>query len=149
MNELIQTLRVLLSDTVALKFKSHGYHWNVKGDDFKPFHDFFGEIYEDYEDAVDTLAEWILKLDGVAPSDLLFFYNNSTVTESISSTYGCDMAADLLVSNDEVMMKLANAVDQATTLKQHAVANYFAERMDMHQRWHWMLSATIVEEMED
>lgn len=139
---------MLLSDTVALKFKAHGYHWNVKGENFKQFHDFFGEIYSDYDGAVDTLAEWILKLDQLAPSDLLYFYNNTTVSESIASTYGCDMAEDLLMSNDQIGAKLANAVDLATSMKQHALANFFAERMDMHQRWHWMLSATLVEEEE-
>ena len=144
-----QLIKQLLADTVALKFKAHGYHWNVEGDDFSQFHDFFSDIYEDYESAVDTLAEWLRKLGYTAPSDLLSFYNTTTVTESIDSTYGCDMAADLLMSNDAVMVKLMNAVDDATAVKQHALANFFAERMDMHQRWHWMLSATIKEENED
>ena len=144
-----QLIKQLLADTVALKFKAHGYHWNVEGDDFAQFHDFFSDIYEDYEAAVDTLAEWLRKLGYTAPSDLLSFYNTTTVTESIDSKYGCDMAADLLASNDEVMIKFMNAVDTATAAKQHALANFFAERMDMHQRWHWMLDATIKDEEMD
>jgi len=33
----------------------------------------------------------------------------------------------------------------ATEQRQQALANFFAERMDMHQRWHWMLSASLKE----
>lgn len=141
MNELLEILKSILADTVALKFKAHGYHWNVEGDDFAQFHDFFSDIYTDYEGAIDTLAEWFRKLDAPAPSDLLVFYNASTITESISSTDPCLMAADLLVGNDSTMAKLRSAVTVATSVSQHALANFFAERMDMHQRWHWMLGA--------
>lgn len=144
-----QLIRQLLSDTVALKFKAHGYHWNVEGENFHQFHELFSDVYEDYESAVDTLAEWLRKLGYSAPSDLLSFYNTTTVTESIDSTYGCDMAADLLMSNDAVMVKFQGGVDLATSAKQHALANFFAERMDMHQRWSWMLGATVKDEEMD
>ena len=144
-----QLIKQLLSDTVALKFKAHGYHWNVEGENFSQFHDFFSDIYEDYESAVDTLAEWLRKLGYTAPSDLLSFYNTTTVGESIDSTYGLDMAADLLMSNNAMIIKLQNGVDMATEIKQHALANFFAERMDMHQRWSWMLSATIKNQKKD
>jgi starvation-inducible DNA-binding protein len=143
MEQLIQALRVLLSDTVALKFKAHGYHWNVEGDDFPQFHDFFGDIYEDYESATDTYAEWIRKLDSYAPFKLSRFMELNEVGEPDVSSDPMMMCADLLMCNDTVLTKLMDAVEMATAARQHALANFFAERMDQHQRWHWMLSASL------
>jgi starvation-inducible DNA-binding protein len=138
-----ELLKQLLSDTVALKFKAQGYHWNIEGKDFDAAHSFFSDIYEDYEENIDPLAEWLRKLGYIAPSDLLFFYNTTTVSESISSFDSVEMARDLLESNDQVLNKFQQGVDSATAAGQHALANYFAERMDAHQKWHWQLKAMV------
>lgn len=137
-----QLLKELLSDTVALRFKAQGYHWNVEGINFHQFHDLFSDIYNQYESAIDPLAEWLRKLGYLAPSDLLSFYNESNVSESISTTDARSMASDLLDSNYTIIGKLQNAVDYATELKQHALANFFAELMDAHQKINWQLTAT-------
>lgn len=143
MENLIELLKVLLADNITLKLKAHGYHWNVEGDDFPQFHDFFGEIYADYESATDTYAEWIRKLDAYAPFKLSRFIQLNEVGEPNVTSDPMMMASDLLISNDMVLVKLTDAVEMATSNRQHALANFFAERMDMHQRWHWMLSASI------
>jgi starvation-inducible DNA-binding protein len=143
MEELIQALRVLLSDTVALKFKAHGYHWNVEGDDFPQYHEFFEEIYTDYDGAIDTFAEYIRKLGEYAPYKLSRFQAFSDVPETDVTSDPVSMSADLLMANDMVTVKLLDTFDMATALRQQALANFLAERQDMHQRWHWMLSAVI------
>lgn len=137
-----QLLKELLSDTVALRFKAQGYHWNVEGINFHQFHDLFSDIYEQYESAIDPLAEWLRKLGFLAPSDLLSFYNQTSVSESISGTDARSMATDLRESNYLMILKLQDAVDYATEMKQHALANFFAERMDAHQKINWQLTAT-------
>jgi len=143
MLELIDMLKVLLADNITLKLKSHGYHWNVEGDDFAQYHEFFGEIYADYEDATDTYAEWLRKLDTYAPFKLSRFIDLNEVGEPDVTSDPMMMAADLLSANDMVLAKLTDAVDMATANRQHGLANFFADRMTMHQRWHWMLSASL------
>jgi starvation-inducible DNA-binding protein len=137
-----QLLKELLSDTVALRFKAQGYHWNVEGINFHQFHDLFSDIYEEYESAIDPLAEWLRKLGFIAPSDLLSFYNNTNVSESVSGTDALSMVIDLKESNYLMISKFQNAVAEATMMKQHALANFFAERMDAHQKIDWQLTAT-------
>lgn len=137
-----QLLKELLSDTVALRFKAQGYHWNIEGINFHQLHDLFSDIYEEYESAIDPLAEWLRKLGFIAPSDLLSFYNNTNVSESVSSTDALSMVMDLKESNYLMISKFENAVSEATTMKQHALANFFAERMDAHQKIDWQLTAT-------
>ena len=148
MEELLQLLRVTLSDMVALKFKAHGYHWNVEGDDFPQYHDFFQDIYEDYDGSIDTFAEWLRKLGDYAPYKLSRFIAYSDLPETDVTSDPVTMATDLLAANDAVTNKLIRGFDIATELKQNALANFFAERQDMHQRWHWMLGAVIKPEAE-
>lgn len=143
MEELLQLLKVTLSDMVALKFKAHGYHWNVEGDDFPQYHDFFSDIYEDYDSSIDTFAEWLRKLGDYAPYKLSRFMAYSDLPETDVTSDPVSMATDLLAANDAVTNKLLVGYDLATTLKQNALANFFAERQDMHQRWHWMLGAVV------
>lgn len=148
MEELLQLLKVTLSDMVALKFKAHGYHWNVEGDDFPQYHDFFQDIYEDYDGSIDTFAEWLRKLGDYAPYKLSRFMAYSDLPETDVTSDPVSMATDLLIANDAVTNKLLVGFDIATALKQNALANFFAERQDQHQRWHWMLSAVVKQTAE-
>jgi len=144
MNELIMMLKALLSDTVALKFKAHGYHWNVEGDDFPQAHAFFEMIYNDYEEAIDGFAENLRRLDTYAPFKLSRFLELSqNVAETDVSSDFSVMSADLLASNDAVLNKLKDAFDIASTAREQGIANFLAERIDLHQKWHWQLKAVI------
>jgi starvation-inducible DNA-binding protein len=145
MEELVQSLKVLLADNITLKLKSHGYHWNVEGDDFIQYHELFENIYNDYEQATDTYAEWLRKLDAYAPFKLSRFIELNEIGEPDVTSDPMMMSADLLMANDMVTEKLKDAFDMATAQRQQALANFFAERMDMHQRWHWMLSVSLKE----
>jgi starvation-inducible DNA-binding protein len=143
MEELINSLKVLLADNITLKLKAHGYHWNVEGDDFVQFHKLFLDIYEDYDQATDTYAEWLRKLDTYAPFKLSRFIELNEVGEPDVTSDPMTMSADLLMANDMVTQKIMDAFDIATSQRQQALANFFAERMDMHQRWHWMLTVSL------
>jgi starvation-inducible DNA-binding protein len=143
MEELINLIKVLLADNITLKLKSHGYHWNVEGIEFSQYHELFGDIYADYEQATDTYAEWLRKLDTYAPFKLSRFIQLNEIGEPEVTSDPVEMSKDLLMANDMVTTKLINAFDMATAQRQQGLANFFADRMSMHQRWHWMLSASI------
>ena len=143
MEELINLIKVLLADNITLKLKSHGYHWNVEGIEFSQYHELFGDIYADYEQATDTYAEWLRKLDTYAPFKLSRFIELNEIGEPEVTSDPIVMSKDLLMANDMVTTKIMNAFDIATAQRQQGLANFFADRMTMHQRWHWMLSASI------
>jgi starvation-inducible DNA-binding protein len=143
MEELINIIKVLLADNITLKLKSHGYHWNVEGIEFSQYHELFEEIYTDYEQATDTYAEWLRKLDSYAPFKLSRFIQLNEIGEPEVTSDPVVMSKDLLMANDMVTTKLMNAFDMATVQRQQGLANFFADRMSMHQRWHWQLSASV------
>lgn len=143
MEQLIQALRALVSDMVVLSYKAKGYHWNVEGQDFPEYHSFFDTVYEDYDGSIDTFAEWIRKLGDYAPYKLSRFMAFTSLPETDVTSDPASMGADLLVANDAIAAKVVDAFDMATALRQQGLANFLAERQDMHQRWSWMLSASL------
>jgi starvation-inducible DNA-binding protein len=149
MNELITLLKKLLADNIALKFKAHGYHWNVEGDDFKQFHDFFGDIYENYDDATDTYAEWIRILKAYSPYRLTDFFDMSTVDEPTIVGDPQPMLNDLYMSIEKHIEDLILASDLANAAKQYGLANFFADRQTASQKFCWQIRASIeLEEMD-
>lgn len=59
-------LQSLTSQTMMVAMRSHEAHWNVKGPNFGPLHELFGDFYDFANDWVDTLAERVVQLGGVA-----------------------------------------------------------------------------------
>ena len=57
-----EILESILANSYGLSLKTQNYHWNVTGENFKTFHELFGEQYEDISDAIDELAERIRAL---------------------------------------------------------------------------------------
>ena len=147
MDKLLAQLKQLLADNVALKFKSHGYHWNVEGDDFPQFHEFFGDIYENFDGATDTYAEWLRILKQYAPYRLTDFFDMSTVPESVIVGDAQEMLKDLYLSIEKHIEDLIVASDLANEAKQYGLANFFADRQTASQKFCWQIRASI--ELED
>jgi starvation-inducible DNA-binding protein len=143
MDELINELKVLLADTVTLKFKAHGYHWNIEDHGFPQYHKFFQKIYEDYDEAIDGFAELIRKLGEYAPYKLSRFAELSSIPETDVNSDHMSMCADLLIANDAVTEKIKDAFDLATSAREQGTANFLADRQDMHAKWHWQLSSIL------
>lgn len=145
--QLIAQLRMLLADNIALKFKAHGYHWNVESDDFKQFHDFFAEIYENYDDATDTYAEWLRMLKSYAPYRLTDFFDMATVSEPVIVGDPEPMLEDLYMSIEKHIDDLVIASDLANDAKEYGLANFLADRQTASQKFCWQIRASI--EMEE
>lgn len=144
MNEqLIQAIKTLLADNIALKFKAHGYHWNVESDDFKQMHDFFAEIYENYDDATDTYAEWLRIFKVYAPYRLADFFDMATVTEPTIVGDPQPMLADLYMSIEKHIEDLIVAGKLANDVNQFGLANFFADRQTISQKFCWQIRASM------
>ena len=143
MSELTDALKVTLSDTVTLKFKAHGYHWNVEGDDFPQYHDFFENIYEDFDGAIDTLAELISRLGEYAPFKLTRFAELTQVQDTDVTSDPDVMSADLYKWIVASIEQLKDTFDIATADREQGVANFLADRIDMEEKWAWQLRSVL------
>lgn len=143
MEQLIQALKVLLADTVALKYKAQGYHWNVESDDFKPWHSFFGDIYENLGEAEDSVAEWIRIMDAYAPFKLSRFVELTTISEMDVTSNPMEMAKDLYDAIEVYKQRLIDTADFAMPLKEYGLVDYLSGHQSAMQKFCWQLRASL------
>jgi starvation-inducible DNA-binding protein len=143
MEELLTQLKMLFADNIALKFKAHGYHWNVESDDFKQYHDFFSDIYEDYDEATDTYAEWLRMLKVYAPYRLTDFFDMSTIAEPVVVGDPQPMLSDLYMSIEKHIEDLKVAGRLANQASENGLMDFLATRQTMSQKFCWMIRASM------
>lgn len=142
--ELAEKLSHLLSDVVTMKFIAHGYHWNVKGIEFTQMHDFFAEIYEDVDGAIDPTAESIRKIGYDSPYLLTDFFEMSCITNQRRLTGDCvEMLKSLVEINSRINACVLEAFEIANACNEQGIANFLAERDEMHKKWGWQLNSTL------
>lgn len=139
-SSLVNTLRDVLANVFVLYHAAHRAHWNVMGSDFPQAHDFFGDIYADIYSSVDPFAENIRKLKG-KPYDLLDIVEKSAIDDDSTSTSYTALASDLRKKNAQLITMLKDAFDVAASAREQGIANFIADRIDMHEKWDWQLTA--------
>lgn len=142
MSALTNDLKTLLADSVTMYFVAHGYHWNVEGADFSQYHSLFTDIYEDVYSSIDTIAEDLRKLDEYAPFTLSKFIDLRTVESVEVAPNPKAMAKALLKVNEGVLVTIGKAFASASKANEQGIANFLAERDDMHKKWRWQLTAS-------
>jgi starvation-inducible DNA-binding protein len=139
-----EKLAQLLGDSVTASLIAQGYHWNVKGIDFYQFHEFFQDIYEDFNSAIDPLAENIRKLGAEAPYNINDLASLSDIQKLDTSVQGVEsMVSSLLVVNLILLNNTKDAFNLANDCNEQGIADFLAGRIDMHQKWDWQLKSTL------
>ena len=137
------SLKELLANNIAMFLKASGFHWNVEGRDFYQFHAFFKEIYEDVYSAVDPTAENLRKLGTYAPFTLPTLDKLREVDDKKVTTDPIVMCVDLNDANDLLLECLGECFALATKANEQGIANFIAERDDMHKKWRWQLTSIL------
>jgi starvation-inducible DNA-binding protein len=84
----ITLLQARLSDAIDLEAQMKQAHWNVKGRDFFQLHELFDKIHGEVEEFVDTIAERITTLGGIADGRVQTTAKNSKLYEYSLETTG-------------------------------------------------------------
>lgn len=139
---LTDELAKLQADVTVFYFRAHGYHWNVEGEDFSQYHNLFEDIYSDAYGSIDPIAENIRKLGEYAPFKLDTLIKLASLEDSKVPTNPRAMAKDLLEANESLIEILKSVFHTANDDDEQGIANFIAERIDMHQKWAWQLKAS-------
>ena len=143
MEELVEKMKVVLASTFAAGLKAQAYHWNVIGSDFPQLHEFFATIYEDYQGAVDPLAEHIRQLNAFAPQTLTRMSELSIIMEDEKIPTAEKMIGNLLVCNENLMNVVKEAYEMAEEQKEYGLSNYLQDRITAQSKLNWMIKATM------
>lgn len=139
--ELSEHLKKCLANTFCFYLKAHNYHWNVEGIHFSHLHGFFGDLYAEVWAAVDTIAEHIRTLDAYAPGSLKRFADMSDIQDELNIPNSMEMVVRLKNDNQKLIDCLKEAQVIAQKVGAVGIDNFLQDRIDIHFKHHWMLTA--------
>lgn len=142
MEILVEKMQKLLATSFAMYLKAHQFHWNVEGQDFHQYHDFFGDLYNEIWGSVDTTAEQIRALGAKAKGSLADFKELSAVRDQMTPLTIQQMNAELYRDNETVISVLNEVHEEAEKVKAYGLLNYIEGRIDTHKKHSWMLRAS-------
>ena len=140
-NELIEKAKKCLGNTFVYYMKAHGYHWNVIGSDFPQLHEFFGNLYEELHDSIDTIAEGIRTLDSFAPATLGRMVELADIQEDEKIPQPAKMVTNLLEANDKLFTCIQECYTMAENENEFAWSNLLQDRLTALAKHKWMLKA--------
>ena len=143
---LTEDLKVLLASVNSLSIKSQNFHWNVEGDNFPQYHEFFGNFYEEVYSAVDKVAEYIRTLDSYTPGSLTRYAELTIIQDQLKIPRAELMFAELFEDNARMIDLLNHCFSSATQENKQGIANFIAERLDAHEKHQWMIRSTLKKE---
>ena len=143
---ILDTLKIALANHLEASLTVHGYHWNVEGQDFTQYHSLFEEIYTDYYEQVDFLAELIRSVSDsseyVNASVDVIKVNKTIVSYPVVGSDTQEMCQQVLKLNDALMDNLTDLYDLASKEKQIGLLNYCSNRLESLNTLAWKLRAT-------
>lgn len=143
MERLVEAMKKLLADVYAFQLKANFFHWNVTGNNFLPYHEFFGELYKDAFESTDEIAEQIRVLDSFAPGSFTRFKELTSILCEMSIPSSYEMIVKLIEDNEKVLTTYNEAFQLANEFNKQGLADYLAGRIDKHNKHQWMLKSCL------
>ena len=141
---LADNLKVLLASVYSFSIKAQYFHWNVEGDNFPQYHEFFGNLYEEvYNNSVDKIAEYIRTLDVYAPGSFTRFQELSIIEDQLKVPRAELMFEELYHDNAKLIELLNQCFASATSENNQGIANFIAERLDAQAKHQWMIRSIL------
>ena len=145
---LSDNLKVLLASTQSFAIKSQNFHWNVEGSNFPQYHAFFDTLYNDVNDTIDKIAEYIRILGHYTPGSLSRYSELSIIQDQTKIPRAELMFAESYQDCELMIQLVAAMFDEATAEKQQGIANYMAELQDLYAKKAWFIRSTLKKERE-
>ena len=140
--KVIELLNVRLADAIDLGAQTKHAHWNVKGPNFIALHELFDKIAENVEDHIDTLAERVTALGGLAHGTLVSVARTTTLKpypQDISE--GLAHVDALSAALADYAAKVRAAIETADRLGDADSADLFTGISRETDKYLWFLEA--------
>ena len=142
-NAISDGLGRVLADTYTLYLKTHNYHWNVTGPQFRALHLMFEEQYRELWAATDELAERIRALGYYAPGTYAEYAKLTSIQEDNGVPSADQMVANLVKGHETVVKTARDLFQLADEAKDEVTADLMVQRMNASEKTAWMLRSMI------
>ena len=142
---LINSLNVILADSIVLYQKLHHFHWRVQGRGFYQLHAKFEEMYNHFAGVSDEVAERILMIGGEPLASLRQALELSSVSESSAVPAADEMVLQLRDELVSFRAKVRAAVGEAEEANDRGSVGLLDPIADALDKEIWMLEAFLAE----
>jgi starvation-inducible DNA-binding protein len=111
----VALVQALVGQTTTLALRSREAHWNVKGSNFGPLHELFGDFYDFMNDWADTLAERVVQQGSVAQAINGGWEPRPTVGDETSLIKEIAVAANTLAQDINSALLVIGGTEDKTT----------------------------------
>ena len=132
----VANMNAYLSDLVVFYLKLHDLHWNVKGMQFVPVHQYSESRYEDIAEKFDEIAELLIQHGEKPVSSISEYVKNASIKELNKGVYRdeevikiiAEDMAQLKAAAEALRLKMAqeDVFDVVAVLEEH-IASYQKE----------------------
>lgn len=142
-NKTAEALKRVLGNTYALYLKTHGYHWNVEGPNFKSLHELFELNYTQMWQSMDEIAERIRALGVYAPMgpELGALARIDSTDNSVPSAN--TMVQNLVAGHETYLDDAKEALSVAENVGDPASEGLLADLITAHEKMAWMLRSSL------
>ncbi|RAK06476.1 starvation-inducible DNA-binding protein [Halanaerobium saccharolyticum] len=139
-----EKMNTYLANLAVLNTKLHNLHWNVEGKQFMQVHNFTEDLYNDFFEKYDEVAE-IMKMKGEFPLVKLNEYQGAaTIEELDSKKYSVDEVLNEVFADLKEMKKLATEIrNDADDAGDFEVVGAFEDHVAGYSQNIWFLKAIL------
>ncbi len=143
MTQVTQHLDKLVANTYGLAVKTLNYHWNVTGPNFKTVHEMLGEQYNEMILAIDELAERMRMLHVKVEATFEHFSKNNSIGNGNKELNCSEMLKDLANGHQQLIKMLKEGIEIAEKNNDDATADILTTRIEAHDKYAWMILASV------
>jgi starvation-inducible DNA-binding protein len=145
---LSDSLKILLASTQSFAIKSQNFHWNIEGSNFPQYHQFYDTLYQDVNETIDKIAEYIRILGSYTPGSLQRYGELTVIPDQTKIPRAELMFFETLQDIDKINQLVIEMFDQATEERQQGIANFMAELQDLYGKKAWFIRSILKTERE-
>lgn len=145
---LSDNLKVLLASTQSFAIKSQNFHWNIEGSDFPQYHAFYDTLYNDVNETIDPIAEYIRILGHYTPGSLQRYAELTVIQDQVKIPRASLMFQETLQDIEKMLEMIVPMFDEATNERQQGIANFLAELQDLYGKKAWFIRSILKTDRE-
>jgi starvation-inducible DNA-binding protein len=140
--KIIELCQVRLADSIDVMMQAKQAHWNVKGPSFIALHELFDKVSEESEEWVDSIAERIVQLGGIAEGTVYASSKRTTLKQyPLSITSGADHVDHLSTALAHYGKEIRHAIDLAAEFRDADTADLFTEISRSNDKFLWFVES--------
>ena len=140
--QVVGLLNQRLADAIDLQTQCKQAHWNVKGPSFIALHKLFDEINESVEEYVDSIAERIVQLGGIAEGTVGIVAERTTLDGyPLKLSAGSDHVAALSDALANFGRTVRIGIEEMNELEDAGSADILTEISRGADQWLWFVEA--------